>query len=158
MSLKKIIYSVLTVFCVFILTGCVGIKDNTPLYVYSLGVDNSQGIYLYALISEQKASSSEQAKQKDNNQDEKQEAVNAKILVYGADNVEKALANLFQENDNIYTGTIKEYVAGESLDQETLLNFKVYIANSPRLPTKRKTVLEEDVYMYMTKRAPELIG
>lgn len=157
MSLKKIIYSVLTVFCVFVLTGCVGIKDNTPLYVYSLGIDNSQGIYLYALIAEQEDVSSEQAKQKDKTQGENEESANAKILVYGADSVENAFAKLIEDNKNIYTGTIKEYVAGASLDEETLLNFKVYIANSPRLPTKRKTVLEEDVYMYMTKRAPELI-
>ena len=64
---------------------------------------------------------------------------NTYIEQYEGKNVKDTFESFFENHKDAYTGTVKEYVVGESMGEGGLEELRAYIANSPRLPAKRKT-------------------
>ena len=125
----KILYVLCVAFAVMgVFCSCTNSENDKSDYVYYFGIDRGQdgGVMLYALIKN------------DVKKSEKGEK-DSHIEEYKGDDVRNAFEVFFEKHRDAYTGTIKEYAVGESMGENGLEEFKVYLANSSKLPAKRKT-------------------
>lgn len=127
----KFLYSVFAlIMLTAFLCSCTNSANDKSDYVYYFGLDKGQenDVVMYALMKNEVKESD-----KDKNKD------NSYIEEYTGKNVSETFESFFEKHKDAYTGTVKEYAVGESMGENGLEDLRVYIANSPRLPAKRKT-------------------
>lgn len=110
------------------LCSCTNSGKAESHYVYYFGFDKGQkdDVMMYALMKKE-------AKESDKK--------DSYIEEYAGENVNEVFERFFEKHKDAYTGTVKEYAVGESVGETGLEDLKVYIANSPKLPAKRKTTV-----------------
>ncbi len=115
---------------IMIFCSCTNSGNLKSDYAYYFGLDKgkTEEVVMYALMKKEVKESD-----KDKNKD------NSYIEEYTGKNVNEAFDSFFKKHKDAYTGTVKEYAVGESMGDEGLEELRVYLANSPRLPAKRKT-------------------
>ena len=141
-------------------------SENTTFYVYEIELDKDDGGFRLYVTGEPedefldgsgKSDSSENAKDSENASDgtqggragygtgEKNAAGQAdsgektqagRTLVYGGKTPGAAFDAFFADNPDVYTGTLKNYVWGDSLTGEDRFAAVLYIVDSPSLPLK----------------------
>lgn len=119
--------------------------DNSEKYVYYFAVDGNEeneGVILHAIM-----------KRDDGKKDSEKNALFAEIFD-GAD-VKEVFDIFFERYKDVYTGTVKEYAVSIDLGRKVFEDFKVYLANSPRLPVKKSTVKVENAEEYISEKLVE---
>ena len=137
-----------------LLQGCTGIKNEELLYVYALGLDaDVSGVKLYALVGSGGEDEGKKSGQSDS--DEKTPEVN--IVAYNAESIESVFDAMFEQYDELYTGTLKKYITGRGFDAEKTKELEVYIASGGKLPVKRQIESQDNPYLYLQENAAEFI-
>lgn len=142
----KYIISVILCFAVMpVFTSCTdGNSGEDYVYYFSADLDSeSGGVILYAVMKKN-------VKKKDS------EAVMPVCEVFTASDVESAFGAFFDNFGDVYTGTVKEYSVSASLGEKGENDFKIYLANSPRLPVKKKTLTIGNAAAYIEEKLAEL--
>lgn len=162
--------------CTVLLGSCSDIENHAPLYVYGLGLDkDAAGFKLYALVSEDgdadvsdashpgrqgnadRGGSSGGAAASENGGNAGADAGTGggasgsegnplMLLTYGGKTPEDAFESFFAERDDVYTGSLQEYLWGESLDESARRAAALYLLGSSRLPLKRPVRIVGDPY------------
>lgn len=127
--------------CLF---SCTNADNGKSDFAYYFAVDKAENeeVVLYAVMKKEVKGS-----EKDKNPPFAER--------YTGKSTENAFDSFFDKHKDAYTGTVKEYAVGEKVGKKGLEDFKVYLANSPRLPAKRKTVTVGDAALYIDEKIQE---
>lgn len=134
-------FSFLIAICLF---SCTNADNGRSDFAYYFAVDKAEnnGVVLYAVMKKDVKGS-----EKDKNP--------PFVEQFAGESTENAFDSFFYKHKDAYTGTVKEYAVGERAGEKGLEDFKVYLANSPKLPAKRKTVTVGDAALYVDEKIQE---
>lgn len=144
------ILAVICVVCSVFLNGCAENRTAEPTYIYAVGADEADG-RITVCVFEKKKGEDRGSGEKGKPSEAKSGDAEIVTLFYTGNSVAEAMNAFFEQNSNVYTGTIKEYAVGKDLGEDGIFNFKVYLANSSKLPAKRETAVVANACEYLGK-------
>lgn len=159
---KGICVALCAVFLCPVLYGCTQVSGEEPTYVYGMGMEvDGEKTNLYVLMgkSENKDENSDEktSKSGDKGSEGAENGKNANIISCRGESVDIVFDKFFEQYKDLYTGTVGVYVLSENMTDSGIVDFKVYLTNSNKLPAKRDTVINSDPYTYLSENSARLM-
>lgn len=151
-------------FSAFLFSGCSGVSNTEPLFVYGIGVDaGDMGLAVHFLTGKgdsEKKGSSDGSNSKSSSGSEGSEESTQKpfeIYTFAGANLERIFDTFFENFKDVYTASTKIYALSDSLTEEQIYSFEIFLANSNKLPVKKEIVIMAQPYNYLETNAESLM-
>lgn len=151
-------------FSVILFSGCSGVSNTEPLFVYGIGIDaGDMGLAVHFLTgkgdAEKKGSSDGSNSKSGENSGEREESSQKSFEIYtfAGQDFEQIFDTFFENFRDVYTASTKIYALSDSLTAEQIYSFEVFLANSNKLPVKKEIVIMASPYNYLETNAVSLM-